>query len=185
MFEELNATLPTDPVLALYLPMHSTMVSSDVSGYGICVVLSQQQPSGEWKPVSYVSRSRSATDVNMLRLRRKALVTTWACERFSNYLTGKRFVVKTDRQPLVPLISSTAVDNMLPRVLQFRLGLTLFDISISHLPGKQLVIPDALSHSPGLQSSCASAVSFIGEVEEFASATVDSMPASDARLAEI
>ena len=119
MFEELNANLPTDPVLALYSPMHSTMVSSDVSGYGICVVLSQQQPSGEWKPVSYVSRSRTATDVNMLRSRRKALVITWACERFSDYLTGKQFVVKTNHQPLVPLISSTAVDNVLPRVLRF------------------------------------------------------------------
>ena len=43
---------------------------------------------------------------------------------------------------------NTYVDDLPPRILHFRLCLTQFDYTISHVPGKLLYTADTLSHAP-------------------------------------
>ena len=80
----------------------------------------------------------------------------WACKWFADYLDGMTFSLETDHKPLVPLLSSTPLDDVPPRVLRFRLRLLRFDFSISHVPGKELLIADALSRAPGSRALAAS-----------------------------
>ena len=75
---------------------------------------------------------------------KEALATTWACERFSDYILGKTIAIKTDQNPLVPLLSTKHLDSISPRVLCARLRLIRFDYSIVHIPGKQLYTADTL-----------------------------------------
>ena len=70
------------------------------------------------------------------------------CEKFSEYILGKRVHLETDYKPLVPLLSETHLDRLPPRVLRFRLRLISFDYSINHVPGKLLYTADALFHAP-------------------------------------
>ena len=47
--------LSSSRILALYDAKRNTCVSADASSYGLGAVLMQQQPTGEWKPIAYIS----------------------------------------------------------------------------------------------------------------------------------
>ena len=113
-----------------------TKISADSSSYGLGAVLLQQLDS-QWEPIAYASRSMSKTEKRYTQIE-KALASTWACEKFSTYILGKKFTIKTDHKPLVPLLGVKHLDSLLPRTLRFRIQLTRFDYDIEHVPGKHL-----------------------------------------------
>lgn len=67
-FEAVQNMVTSDAILALFDPYRPTQVSADVSSYGLGEVLTQQQPSGEWKPISYISRALTTTEQRYERL---------------------------------------------------------------------------------------------------------------------
>ena len=74
--------------------------------------------------------------------------TDWAWERFSDYLIGKTFHIETDYKPLVSLLGNKNLEELTPRLQRFRTRLMRFRYTISHVPGKDLIIADALSRAP-------------------------------------
>ena len=88
------------------------------------------------------------TEMRYAQIEKEALVITWACEKFNQYILGKRILLETDHKPLVPLMTHKHLDNLPPCVLRFRLRLMRFDYEISHLPGKYFYTADALSQAP-------------------------------------
>ena len=146
--KKLKAELTQPTVLTLYDPEASLKVSADASAYGLGAVLLQQYKGTGWKPVAYASRSMSQTEQRYSQIEKEALALVWACEKFSDYILGRLIQLETDHKPLVPLLSTTHLDQMPPRVLRFRLRLTRFDYTISHVPGKLLYTADALSWAP-------------------------------------
>ena len=69
-------------------------------------------------------------------------------KNFQCHLLGKRFYIKTDHKPIVPLLSSKCLDSLAPRVLRFKLCLARLDYSIEHVPRKNLCTADTLSRAP-------------------------------------
>ena len=72
---------------------------------------------------AFASRSMSETERRYAQIEKEALAVTWACEKFSHYVWGKSFKIETDHKPLVPLMGSTRLDSLPPRLLRFRLRL--------------------------------------------------------------
>ena len=105
-FEELKKKLDSNCLLAQYEPEYPTIVSADVSSYGLGGVLRQQQSNGDWLTIAYISRSLTETEKRYAQIEKEALAVTWACERLCDYLTGNHFKIETDHNPLVPLLSS-------------------------------------------------------------------------------
>ena len=159
-FKNIKAELVKPAVLAPYDPEAPTTVIADASSYGLGAVLCQKVDSA-WKPVVFASRSLTETE------RRYAQVETWACEKLSNYLLGKKFLIKTDHKPLVALP---------PRVLQFRWRLARFSYDVVHVPGKLLYRADVLSRAP-LQSTTNNAV-LQEEAECIMEVSIESLPMS-------
>ena len=62
--------LTSTPVLALFNPRAETVVSADVSSYGLGAVLMQKQPQGELKLIAYISRSMTITEQRYAQLKR-------------------------------------------------------------------------------------------------------------------
>jgi len=44
------------------------------------------------------------TERRYAQIEKEALATTWACEKFSNFVLGKHIRIETDHKPLVPLL---------------------------------------------------------------------------------
>ena len=180
-FRNIKQILATCPVIALFDSSRETIVAADASSYGLGAVLLQRQPSGECKPVAYVSRSMTSTEMRYAQIEKEALAFTWACERLSDYLIGLPFHILTDHKPLVPLFSTKKIDELPIRVQRFRLRMLRFDFSISHVPGKQLVTADALSRSPVVQSLEESS-DLSNETDFYVHALIDCLPISEQRL---
>ena len=115
-FQQVKQELASNRILIWYDPSAETKISADASAYGVGAVLLQKSD-GHWKPVIYASRSLTDTESRYAQIEKEALATTWACERFSDYILGKHIEIETDHKPLVPLLNSKNLDTLPPRVL--------------------------------------------------------------------
>ncbi len=148
-YDNVKKAIASAPVLALYDPRKPTMVSADSSSYGLGAVIKQQQPDGTWRPVAFASRALSDVERRYAQIEKECLALTWACERFSDYVIGKKFVLQTDHKPLTSLLSPLrALDDVPPRIQRMRIRLMRFDFVIEYLPGRLLYPADTLSRLP-------------------------------------
>ena len=143
-FNKIKQELTNPTTLALYNPTAPTKVSADASSFGLGAVLLQQHEHN-WKPVAFASRVMTDTEKNYAQIEKEALATTWACEKFSNYILGKTIKIESDHKPLVPLLNSKRLDNLPPRILRFRLRMARYSYVVEHVPGKLLYSADTLS----------------------------------------
>ena len=127
----------------------------------------------------------SDTEKCYAQIEKEALASTWACEKFSDYLLCLHFLIESDHKPLIPLLGSKCLESLPPRVLRFRLRLARFNYDITHVPGKLLYTADTLSRSPLPISKEVSPPPFKSpeEVEAFIEGIVLTLPASESRLA--
>ena len=61
-FDQIKQLFSDTPALALYDPNAKTIVSADACSYALGAVLLQEQANGDFKPISYISRSLSPTE---------------------------------------------------------------------------------------------------------------------------
>eukprot|EP00794_Sanderia_malayensis_P006690 gene6690-7446_t len=147
-YDDLKSALNNTPKLAYFDPTRETTITADATSFGLGALLMQKQANGTMKPVAYASRSMTSYEQRDAQIEKEALATTWACEKFSNYIIGKDITIETDHKPLVPLLGSKALYNMPPRIQRFRMRLMRYSYTIKHIPGKELVIADTLSRAP-------------------------------------
>ena len=77
------------------------------------------------------------------------MATVWTCEKFSQYLCGlESFTMLTDHKPLIPLMNDRDLDQVPLRCQRLLIRMMRFNAKVKHVPGKELVIADALSRSP-------------------------------------
>ena len=72
-FQDIQQALTSSPVLSLFDPNRETVVSADASYTGLGAVLLQKQPDGEFKPISYISRSLTLTERRYAQLKKRCL----------------------------------------------------------------------------------------------------------------
>ena len=126
--------------------------------------------------------SRSLTDVETCyaQIEKEALASTWACERFTDYILGKYVTVETDHKPLVSLLGSKHLNDLPPRILKFRLRLSRFDHLIEHTPGNQQHTVDVLSRATSILREIEHAQ--VDDIESFAKSVVSSLPVTQCAL---
>ena len=184
-FDELRQELSSPAVLAQYCLNRPTRVAADASSFGLGGVMSQKQPSGDWRPVAFISRSMTDAERRYAQIEKEALAPTWACKRFRTYLVGMDFLIQTDYKPLISLLGSRALDDLPPRILRFRLRLLRFTYEIEHVPGKKLITADALSRAPIQGELTAEDRQLEQDVCVSINQIIQHLPASDDRLAQI
>ena len=177
-FAKVKLELMKPTVLALFDINADLKVSADASCFGLGAVLLQNTNSC-WQPVAFASRVMTDTERRYAQVEKEALALTWACEKFSTYILGKKF---TDHKPLVPLLGTKHLDDLPPRVLRFRLRLSRFEYDIKHVPGKQLYTANTLSRAP---ISTSESYNLHEEADLLMQISIDHLPASTQRIDEI
>ena len=173
-FGELKKALTQPTILEFYNPQAPVKVSADASSFGLGAVLLQ---SGSlWKPVSYASRSMSETERRYAQIEKEALAVTWACDKFSDYLLGRRFGIDTDHKPLVPLLTTKHLNHLPPRILRFRLRMARYNYTVEHVPGKLLYTADALSRAPSKGNDSLDELQY--EAESYIASVISNLPST-------
>ena len=182
-FKNCKDLLSKAPNLQFYDSSLPTVVSADASSYGLGAVLLQEHD-GKLKPVAFSSRTLTETEQRYAQIEKECLAAVWACERFSRYLVGLRnFTLQTDHKPLVPLLSTKPLHQAPLRCQRLLLRMMRFCFDVQHVPGKDLIVPDALSRSP-LAGTEASSATLSSEATAYVDAVQASWPASQAKLQE-
>ena len=88
------------------------------------------------------------------------------------------FHIHTDHKPLVPLFGSKNLEELPVRVQRFRLRMMRFKFTISHIPGKNLLLADALSRAP-ISEAVNEDLFLQQETAAYVSTVVQSLPATE------
>ena len=108
-----------------------------------------QHDGKQLQPIAFVSRTLTDADERYAQIEKECLASAWACEKFRKYIIGMdSFELQTDHKPLVPLISSKDLDKAPVRCQILLLRLMPFNTDVRYVPGKSLILADALSRSP-------------------------------------
>ena len=127
----------------------------------------------------------SGIEQRYAQIEKEALATTWACERYSNFLIGKTFHIETDHKPIVSPLGQKTLDELPPRIQRLRMRLMRFRYGISHVPGKDLITADTLSRAPLVESQQPEDKSFQDECHAYVNAVMSALPVTDKRMLEI
>lgn len=137
-FEAAKNLLKSPNLLIHYDGSRDLVLTCDASEYGLGAVLSHRMEDGSERPIRYASRTLSPAERNYAQINKEALAIVYGVKQFHRYLYGRKFLICSDRKPLIYLfgenrgISPTAS----ARIQRWALTLSGYQYSIIHRPGK-------------------------------------------------
>ena len=142
-FESMKNIITQTPALAYYDPRKPLTLQVNASARATGAVLMQ-----EGRPVEYASRALDASKQNWAPIEREMLAIVHGCERFRQYMYGRKTTVESDHKPLEAIMKKPLsaapkrLQSMILELQRFR-----YDISIVHRPGKEIPVADCLSRN--------------------------------------
>ena len=101
----------SSPILAFANYTKDFLLKTDTSKEGLGAVLSQKQADGHYHPVVYGSQALTAHEKNYHSTKLEFLALKWAImEHFKIYLVYQPFLVKTDNNPLMYIMTTPNLD---------------------------------------------------------------------------
>ena len=146
-FEQLKSILCSNQVMGHPRVDKQFIVDVDASDFALGVELSQLDKSGNERPIYYGSRRLEKTERNYSATARETLAAVFGCELFSQYLQGKKFILRTDHNPLVWLRN---MKNPKRPYIGWLMRLEQFNYEIQYRPGKLHINADYNSRLPDL-----------------------------------
>ena len=119
-------------------------MDTDASNFAIGAVLSQRQ-NGVEKVIAYSSNGLSDTRQRYCVTHKELYAVVTAVKKFKRYLSGRRFIVRTDHAALKWLMQFKDPEGMVARWISF---LSTFEFDIEHRPGNKHGNADGLSRKP-------------------------------------
>jgi len=143
-FEDLRNTLLCPPVLALQKANRKLVVDVDACADQVGCTLLREKPGELLHPVGYWSRGLTAAEQNYSKTKRECLGVVWAVIKLRHFLDGQRFLIRTLRQALSWIYSTTDSSG---RVMRWRLRLSEYTFDMVYKPGASHHLPDFLSRA--------------------------------------
>ena len=138
---EIRKMLTTAPVLKYYNVKEEVTIQCDASEKGLGATLLQNG-----QPVSFASRALTKTEQNYAQIEKECLAIVYSCEKFDQFIQGRKVTVLTDHKPLVPIFKK-AIHNAPKRLQRMMLRLQTYQPEIVYCPGKDMLIADWLSRA--------------------------------------
>lgn len=180
-FGQIKKLLESPPNLAFFDANKTIIVSADASSFGIgsCLMQENYDKTGNREIVAFASRLLSSPETRYAQIEKEALALTWAAEYFSDYITGVPVLVfETDHKPLLQILQTKNLDDLTPRLQRFRMRLMRYKYTVIYTPGKNLVVPDALSRNP-LESQQFGQEELTAEIDSYVQSVVKNLPVKD------
>ena len=184
-FTKVKDLVANSTTLAFFQVDKPTIISADASSYGLGAVL-LQETEGEWRPIAYASRSLTAAERGYAQIEKECLASVWSCEKFQRYLVGlPHFKVLTDHKPLISLINKKDIQDTPIRCQRMLMRLMRFNVTAEFVPGKEMVVADALSREPAVDDDSEHIDSITQQVRVQVEEMKATWPASDQKLEEL
>lgn len=146
-FEDLKEALKSAPVLILPKPEAPFIVQTDASNVALGGVLMQEIRPGDRGVVAYFSKKFSPAQRNWPVHERELYGLIHALKKYRHYLLGSDVTFEGDHKPLQWIKTQKTLSPRQTRWLEL---MEAFNWVFKYVPGKKLVVPDALSRQPNL-----------------------------------
>ena len=133
-FRKLKELLTTSTVLAYFKLDCETRIVCDAGPTSLGAVLTQLQD-GNWRVITYASRSLSKIERKYSQTEKESLAVVWSVERFKLYVFGRKFEIETDCRALEFLYSCRSKPSA--RLERWILRLQGYDYTVVYRPGNQ------------------------------------------------
>ena len=122
------------------------LLETDASKKGLGAVLSQKQDDGHYHPITFGSHSLIPAERNYHSSKLEFLGLKWSVtEHFNEYLAYVHFVVRTDNNPLMYILTTPNLDATGHRWVA---ALASFEFTLEYQKGADNGVADALSWVP-------------------------------------
>ena len=138
-FQKIKNQISEDVCLRYFNTTKKVVLQVDASQVGSGAVLLQ-----DGKPVTYASKALTPAEMRYANIEREMLVVVFGCLKYHHYLYGRRFVCRSDHQPLEKIHLKNLSDAP-PRLQRLLLKIQPYDFQIKYIPGKEVTLADALS----------------------------------------
>lgn len=140
-FNNLKILLTNAPVLKYFDTEETVTLSVDASseGIGACILQKGQ-------PVSFASVSLNESQRNYAQIEKELLAIVYGCQKFHQYIYGRKTDVETDHKPLESLFKKSLA-NAPKRIQRMMLKIQCYDLDVKYKPGTELYIADTLSRA--------------------------------------
>lgn len=168
-FKEAKRILLSERVLAHYQEGLPLVLSVDSSAYGLGALLAHRYTDGSERPVSYVSRTLTATEQNYSQLDKEALAMFFGVTKHHHYLFGRRFTLRTDHQPLTHIfgVKGGIPQTAASRLQRWATRLAAYDFNVEFVRSADNGPADALSRLPlPREGRALETMSYINLIEE-------------------
>lgn len=142
-FDALKTAMIAARILALPNFLKPFVVETDASGLGIGAVLMQDAHA-----IAYLSKALSPNHQHLSAYKKEFLAVVIAVEKWTPYLLGRHFIIKTNHFSLKYLIEQQITTPFQGKSLSKLMG---FDYEICFKKGKENVVADGLSRIPTVQ----------------------------------
>ncbi|CAM5169467.1 unnamed protein product, partial [Eretmochelys imbricata] len=129
-FNQLKATLTSDPVLRAPDFDKPFLVTTDASKRGLGAVLMQEGPDQEFHPVVFLSKKLSERESNWSVSEKECYTIVYALEKLRPYVWGRYFHLQTDHAALQWLHTATGNNE---KLIRCSLALQDFGFDIQHI----------------------------------------------------
>jgi hypothetical protein len=148
-FSAIKQAMTVAPVLVLPDPKLPFVVHTDASGYAIGAVLQQDQGKG-LQPVAFLSKKMLDAETRYPVHEQELLAIIHALSSWRHYLSGAKFVVRTDHKSLQFFKTQPQLSG---RQSRWKDVIANFDFDIEYVDGKSNVVADGLSRRLDQQSN--------------------------------
>ena len=141
---KLKDVITSAPVLVFPDFGRPFLLTTDASGLCIGAVLSQRRDDGKQHPISFYSKTLNKHERKWATCEQELFAILCSVKRYRGYLMNVHFFIQTDNMACVFLLKSAELTGRLAR---WAIQLADYDFTISHTPGKENVVADALSRA--------------------------------------
>ena len=137
--QELKKAVVRSPELRYFNEKEEITLTVDASSKGLGAALIQNQ-----RPVAFASKALTVTEQGYAQIEKELLAVVFGCQKFRQYIYGKKVIIETDHKPLVP-ISKKPLDKLTPRIKLMMFKLQEYTYELVYKQGKHMYIADTLS----------------------------------------
>ncbi len=96
------------------------------------------------EPVAFGSRALSLTERGYAQIEKECLAIVYGMEKFHQYTYGRKVIVQSDHKPLEYIVRKPLL-HVPKRLQRMLMRLQKYDFDITYVPGKEMLLADALS----------------------------------------
>lgn len=141
-FKQLKAKIAdcTSTTLGAFRDGEETYLYTDASGVALGAVLTQKQPNGSWRTISFASKMLSPSERRYDQTSREAYAMVWAVERYQHYLIGREFTLMTDSSGAIQLMTREMTERskrVLHRTENWRYRMEVFAVTYKLIKSRE------------------------------------------------